>query len=119
MRPAILPCLLFLLSLVAPGSAAGASWDDLLGELRSSARHGPTAVYLGSADNHLPRLVAAGAIDTAGIPFVVVGATAEVRNPLTDRPISGARLAAFFAATAGTVVFLDEDGLPIPQLAIP
>ncbi|MBA3845641.1 MAG: hypothetical protein H0X45_03225 [Planctomycetes bacterium] len=97
----------------------GASWDEIVSGLRDGTATGPFAIYLGSADNRLPRLIADGAIDTAGVIFVVVPAGGSVRSPISDRPVPGARLHAFFAATAGTVIFLDVDGLPIPQLSIP
>ncbi|HYE08256.1 MAG TPA: hypothetical protein VEL07_22270 [Planctomycetota bacterium] len=98
---------------------SAASWDEIVTGLRDGTATGPFAIYLGCADNRLPRLIADGAIDTAGVVFAVVPAAGTVRSPISDRPIPGARLHAFFAATAGTVIFLDVDGLPIPQLSIP
>jgi hypothetical protein len=101
----------------APSSALQ-GWNDILERLRAGAP-GPYAVYLGSPDNRLPRLLAAGAIATLDIPVVVLRSGDQVRNPMTDRLVGGERLQNFFGASAGTLLFLDADGMPIPQLSIP
>jgi hypothetical protein len=94
------------------------SWDEMLSAIRAGKK-GPYAVYLGSPDNHLPRLLRAGKIDTSEVTIVIVPATVAVTNPMTNQVISGAKLHAFFTASAGTVLFLDEDALPLAQLSIP
>ncbi len=128
MRPPAL-CILILSALLllswapaAPAAQAPSAsllgWNTIIERLRAGAA-GPYAVYLGSPDNKLPRLLAVGAIATLDIPVVVLRSGDQVRNPMTDRLVGGDRLQNFFGASAGTLLFLDGDGMPIPQLSIP
>ena len=94
-------------------------WEQWLQDIRAGTSHAPVAIYLGSCANHLPRLLAAGDIHTHGIAVITVQADDRITNPLSLRPMDGAQLQTFLGATAGTLVFLDHEGLPLPQLSMP
>ena len=111
--------LLVLLALGCLPGAEALTWNDLLIKIRRSPDVGPVAIYLGAASNKIPQLVRSGGIDTQGIPFAVLPSTDEALNPATNRVVSGARIQDFYGATAGTVIFLDDEGIFMAELAMP
>ncbi|MFW5829615.1 MAG: hypothetical protein ACOCXA_05080, partial [Planctomycetota bacterium] len=76
-------------------------------------------IYLGSAENRLPRMIAAGEVDLHGLLVAVIDAEQTARNPVSDRSINGLELFRLFSGNAGSLVFLDRDGMPLEQLALP
>lgn len=93
------------------------SWERALLQLRDKG--GPLAIYCGSPANNLPRKMVNGEIDTNGIPFVVIPSTLMILNPFTGKEVAGGRMHDHFGATAGTIVFLDRDGMAIPAVSMP
>ena len=108
-----------LLALSILWAAEPLSWNDLIQQIRTRTDVGPVAIYLGSAANRIPGLVRAGVIDTQGVPFAVLPATTQALNPATNRMVPGARIQDFYGATAGTVIFLDHEGIFMAELAMP
>ena len=100
-------------------AAESLGWEQWLQGIRTGAIHAPVAIYLGSPANHLPRLIQSGTIHTHGIAVITVQADERITNPLSQRPMDGAQLQTLLSASAGTLVFLDQDGLPMPQLSMP
>ena len=121
MRYALLLILITLLGARGAAAAESASlhWDAYIQDLRDGTAPAVVAVSLGSARNRLPRSVADGTIDLHGVPLIVVEARGDYLNPISDGRIQGARLFALWSANAGTLLFLDRDGLLIPQLNLP
>lgn len=94
------------------------SWSAYLENLKSDNPQ-VAAVILGSKQNTLPREIASGATNMQGVQTVLIESNEEYVNPLTNQKISGRRLFAMWGANAGTLIFLNKDGLAIPQLALP
>jgi hypothetical protein len=95
-------------------------WEQYLSCLREGHAQS-TALYFGAADNRLPRQWLAGGVTGAGacVSVVMIPGHGQLESPLGGPQISAAQLQRFFGVTAGTVLFLDRQGMPLPQLSLP
>ena len=94
-------------------------WDTLIDRYRDKAVPKGAVIYLGSAENHLPRMVRDGHVELHGLAMAVLDAKRPARNPISDRPIRGLEIFRLLGGNAGTLVFLDRDGVPLVQLSLP
>ena len=81
--------------------------------------HAGYAVLIGRQQSTLAQGVRSGAIDIAGLPFIVLSANSQVRNPYTERTVPGARMIFNLTGptndlTGGTLLFFDRDGILLP-----
>lgn len=95
------------------------TWDQGVAAMRSGGHPG-YVVLIGRAGSLVARGVASGAIDTAGMPFIVLSANADVLNPYTERRVPGTRMILNLTGptndlTGGTLLFFDRDGILLPN----
>ena len=95
------------------------TWDEGLAAMRAGTYPG-YCVFIGRAKSEFLRTLQASTITTAGIPIIRLSAQDTVRNPYTQRTVTGLRLIMNLTGpvndlTGGCLLFFDRDGILLPH----
>jgi len=93
--------------------------DPIVADGRTKNPDHIQAIYCGSRESRVAKMLVAGDIDAAGIPVTILASDDLVSNPMTGRQLAGAKLFSIYGGAPGSIVFVDSEGIPIPMANLP
>jgi hypothetical protein len=102
------------------GAARMMTWNEGLTYLRNpTVKDHSVALLFGGRWCKAARMIAEGKIKSFGVPVIVVTAAEEAINPLTDKNVRGLDIFRQFGGNAGSLAFLNDEGMPINYMVLP
>ena len=95
------------------------TYAELMSGIRAGTQVGPSAIYCGSTASRFMQMAIAGKIRLHGVTLAILSAKEQVANPFTGRLTNGEQLYSLYNGSTGTLIFINQDGMPIYGANLP